>query len=381
MEEKKKYNGEELFDSTLSEIKKRQERAATGQLNCIPFPFERAVNTFPGIEKGTYSIYGAASGIGKSKLVRYLYVIWVYDFIKQNPHLDIKWKLFYFSLEETKEKFMMSLISHYLYITHKGLRVSIKDLRSVGKVGYYLPEDVVQKIETAREYFKDLSQYVTIHHEIRNPTGFYKTVQEYIETQGKWTYREIELNGKIKTIRDKFIHDNEQLYCMCIVDHVGLMSPEKMEGRRLTLHETMGLWSGTYALELRDRYNAILIDVQQMGADNEKKQFTMKGISIVEKLEPSLDMLASNRETARNADNVFGLFAPDRYQVEEYHDYDILKMQDHFRMLIALKSRDGEANVRVPLYFDGAVNYFRELPSAKDPLIGKVYEKVKKLYE
>lgn len=381
MEENKPHSGEELFDSTLAEIKKRQERAATGQLNCIPFPFERASSSFPGIERSTYSIYGAASGIGKSKYVRYIYVIWVYDFIKNNPDLDIKWKLFYFSLEETKEKFMMSLISHYLYVKYKGLRVSIKDLRSVGKIGYYLQQDVLDKIEEAREYFKDLSKYITIHHEIRNPTGFYKTMQEYLETQGHWTYREIELNGKNKTIRDKFIHDNDQLYCMCIVDHVGLMSPEKMDGKRLTLHETMGLWSGTYALELRDRYNAILIDVQQMGADNEKKQFTMKGISIVEKLEPSLDMLASNRETARNADNVFGLFAPDRYQIEEYHGYDILKMQDHFRMLITLKSRDGEANTRVPLYFDGAVNFFRELPSAKDPEMNKVYEKVRRLYE
>lgn len=209
----------------------------------------------------------------------------------------------------------------------------------------------------------------------------FKTIQEYIETQGHWTYKDIELNGKVKSIRDKFIHDDDQLYCMGIVDHVGLMSPEKMEGRRLTLHETMGLWSSRYVLELRDRYDAIIVDIQQMGADNEKKQFTMKGASITEKLEPSLDMFASNRETSRNADNVFGLFAPDRYQIEEYYDYDIVRMQDHFRMLINLKSRDGEANTRVPLYFDGAVNFFRELPPAKDPLIIKVYEKVDKLYE
>lgn len=380
MEKKEEVNGEELFDSTLAEIKKRQERAATGQINCIPFPFQRASNSFPGIERGTYSQYIAGTGVGKSKIVRYLYVIWVYDFLKKNPELDIKWRLFYFSLEETKEKFMMSIISHYLYEHHK-IRVSIKDLRSVGQVGYFLPQDILEKIEEAREYFKDLSKYVTVHDEIRHATGFFKTVQEYLETQGHWTYKDIELNGKVKSIRDKFIHDDEQLYCMCIVDHVGLMNPEKMDDRRLTMHETMGLWSSRYAVELRNKYNAIIVDVQQLNAASQEKQFTIKGVSIIEKLEPSLDGMAGNRETSRNADNVFGLFAPDRYQIEEYYDYDIVRMQDHFRMLINLKSRDGEANTRVPLYFDGAVNYFRELPPAKDPLIVKVYEKVDKLYE
>jgi hypothetical protein len=380
MEENKQHNGEELFDSTLAEIKKRQERAATGQLNCIPLPFERASRGFPGTERGTYNQYIAGTGVGKSQIVRYIHIISVYDFLKNNSQLDIKWKLFYFSLEETKEKFMMSIISHYLYINHK-LRVSIKDLRSVGNVGYYLPQDTLDKIEAARDHFKDLSKYVTVHDEIRHPTGFFKTVQEYLETQGHWTYKDIEVGGKPKSIRDKFIHNNEQLYCMCIVDHVGLMSPEKMEDRRLTLHETMGLWSSRYAVELRNKYNAIIIDVQQLNAASQEKQFTIKGTSIIEKLEPSLDGMAGNRETARNADNVFGLFAPDRYQIEEYHGYDILKMQDHFRMLITLKSRDGEANTRVPLYFDGAVNFFRELPSAKDPEMNKVYEKVRRLYE
>lgn len=379
MEVQRKESSEELFDSTLRLIKERQERAACGQLNHIPFPFERSSGVFPGIEKGTYSIWSAGTGVGKSQFVRYLYVISVYDFLKKNPELDIKWKLFYFSLEETKEKFMMTLISHYLYINHK-LRVSVRQLRSVGKVGYYLPDDVIKKIEKAKEYFKDLTKYVEIHDSIRNPTGWNKTVQEYLETQGHWEYKEIFVDGKPKKVRDRFIHDDEQLYCMCIVDHLGLALPEKSDGKLLSLHETIGLWSSRYAIGLRNNYNAIIVDIQQLNAASQEKQFTNRGASIVEKLEPSLDGLATNKETSRNADNVFALFAPDRYGIEEYDGYDIVRIQDHFRMLMILKSRDGESNVRIPLYFDGAVNYFRELPKSNDPQMSQVYKKVDELY-
>lgn len=379
MEKQQEVNSEGLFDSTLEVIRKRQERAATGQMNCIPFPFERSSGIFPGIERGTYTSWVAATGVGKSQVVRYIHVIWVYDFLKRNPELDIKWKLFYFCLEETKEKFMMSIISHYLYREHK-LRISIKQLRSVGKVGYYLPQDVLDKIEAAREYFEDLTKYVEIHDSVRNPYGWYKAVQEYIEARGHWQYKEISVNGEMTTVKDRFIHDDEQLYCMCIVDHIGLAQPEKQDGKRLTLHETIGLWSSRYAIDLRNRYDAIIVDVQQLNAASQEKQFTNRGTSIVEKLEPALEGMAQNRETSRNVDNVFALFAPDRYGIEEYWGYDIEKLQDHFRMLMILKSRDGESNVRIPLYFDGAVNYFRELPKSNDPKMAQVYEKVKRLY-
>jgi hypothetical protein len=378
-EEIKKPNGEDIFERALSEIKLRQERAALGFTNCIPLPFKRASQFYPGTEKGNYLIYAASSGIGKSKIVRYLHVIVPYEFIKENPEIDIRLKIFFFSLEESKEKFMMSLISYWLYKNYQ-LRVSIKQLRSVGQIGNYLSDDIIAKIELAKDYFKDLEKYVTIIDDVHNPTGVYKIVQSYIEKKGHWTKKSVEIKGEEVIMNDRFIHDDPELYVECIVDHVGLFRPEMMDGKRLTLHETMGLWSSRYAIEMRNKYNAIVIDIQQFGADKEKKQFTFKGNSIDEKLEPSLDGLAGNKETQRNADYVFGVFAPDRYQIEEYMGYDIKVMQDHFRSMIILKSRDGESNIRIPLYFDGACNVFKELPPPNDPEIERVYVRVREIY-
>ena len=383
MEKKKKQQnqvGEDLFNSTVHEIERNQERAASGQVNCIPVSFPWMSQYYPGVEKATYQVISANSGIGKSKFARYLYVINSYEFIKNNPGTDIKIKIFYFALEETQEKFMMSIISYWLYVKHKK-RVSIKELRSIGKPGVYLSQEIIDLIKKGHEFFKDLLKYVTVISDTKNPTGIFKIVRDYNEKRGHWTKKTIEVDGKQKEINDTFVHNDPNLYVITVVDHIGLLHKERMDGQLLSLYDTIGLFSSRYALELRDKYKNIIVVVQQQMPAQERKQFTSRGQSIDEKLEPSLDGLNVNKSTQQDADDVFGLFAPDRYQIEEYEGYDILRLQDHFRLLIKLKGRDGVSNLRVPLYFDGAVNYFRELPKSSDPQMSQVYKKVEQLYE
>ena len=63
---------------------------------------------------------------------------------------------------------------------------------------------------------------------------------------------------------------------------------------------------------------------------------------------------------------ILGLFAPARYELEEYAGYKINILGDSFRSLIILKNRIGKTNLELPLYFNGAVNYFEELPKPSD---------------
>lgn len=169
-EEQQKQSGGDIFSRALKEIELRQERAASGYVNCIPLPFKRTSQFHPGLEQGTYDLVTASSGVAKSQFARFLYVINSYEFIKENPNCDIRLKIFFFSLEESKEKFMMSIISYWLYTKHRK-RVSVKQLRSIGQPGTYLDEDVLQLIKEGEEYFADLEKYVTVHDSIRNPTG------------------------------------------------------------------------------------------------------------------------------------------------------------------------------------------------------------------
>ena len=59
---------------------------------------------------------------------------------------------------------------------------------------------------------------------------------------------------------------------------------------------------------------------------------------------------------------VLALFSPARFGIKEYEGYNIDLLGDNFRSLIVLKSNFSISNVKVPLYFNGACSYYKELP-------------------
>ena len=59
---------------------------------------------------------------------------------------------------------------------------------------------------------------------------------------------------------------------------------------------------------------------------------------------------------------MLGLFAPARYKIKSYNGYDITKFNDNYRELSIILNRKGIGNASIDLYFNGAINYFLELP-------------------
>lgn len=77
---------------------------------------------------------------------------------------------------------------------------------------------------------------------------------------------------------------------------------------------------------------------------------------------------------------MFGITNPFSFELPEYLGYDISKLRGHARFLEIVLNREGESNDITPLYFDGATNYFVELPPSKDTAsIQKVYDLIAKL--
>jgi hypothetical protein len=72
---------------------------------------------------------------------------------------------------------------------------------------------------------------------------------------------------------------------------------------------------------------------------------------------------------------VIGLYSPFKYGMTEYEGYDITKFRNHIRFMEVIEDRDYGANGNIcPLYFDGAISYFSELPRSDDKVgIQKVY--------
>ena len=60
------------------------------------------------------------------------------------------------------------------------------------------------------------------------------------------------------------------------------------------------------------------------------------------------------------------LFAPEKYGIATHNGYDITIYQDFYRSLCILKNRDGDSNIHVPLFFNGAADIFKEMPTLDD---------------
>lgn len=240
-------------------------------------------------------------------------------------------------------------------------------------------EDLQKKIDSFDDYFEEFYKKVTIIDSISNPYGIYKYIREYSRDNGVHHYYNfIESKGrdKVGIITEKeyskldkekqkeyayygYKANNSDEYVICIVDHMSLLQEEKGK----TLHQAMTDMSATYGRkQITKHFNYIFIGVQQQTGGQEELAFTNGGKKIIEKLKPALSGLADNKTTQRDAHVVLGLFAPNRYNIEDYNGYNIEQLDDNYRSLIILKNRLGKGNMEVPLYYNGAVTQFRELP-------------------
>lgn len=343
---------EGIFDHVLAKVKANKEAKDQGKITSIfPETLERLSEFFPGWERGTYNIISASSGVGKTKLTKFLIVTSIYQFIKKYP---IRTKIFYFALEESKDEFWLSVVSTLLHEKY-GISMHNSELKSLGK--FHLSEDVLQKIESCRADIEDMEKYIDVIDHVSNPFGIYKHVREYFEDPEVGEYIKEIRNGETYIVGYK--HNDPDFYPFVVTDHVSLLLPEKAS----TLHEAMSLFSKEYCLKgFCKRFKCVVINVQQQAAETERQEFH-NGETIEQKLEPSLNGLADNKTTQREADLVLGLFAPARYNLKKYRGYDITKLGDKVRFLKFLKDRNyGLANAYVPLYFNGAANVFKELP-------------------
>lgn len=373
-----------VSERAINRILENRKKKLEGGFNSIPFGLKRLEQFVPGIQRPNYTIVTANSGVGKTKVAKNMFVFRPYDFVKSHPEANIKFTVLYFCLEEPDDAFMQSYICYQLYKKH-GQRISIKELRSQLK-----PEDktaviddiTLDRVNQMLPELKEFEHDVHLIRDVDKPYSIYKYCTEFLEDNeiGDWIMspRKIWIPDEKRTVtkisRDRYQFNHPDHYVLVVIDHIGLVHPEKGQD----LWEAIRILSSRYLVNLRNIYGCSILVLQQQSSEKEKQQYTYKGASIESKLEPSLDGLGNCKETQRDADEVFGIFAPDRYEITDHRGYNISHLRDNYRSFSILKSRDGEANLRLGLFFDGAVNYLAELKPPKE-MTPDDYVKVQKL--
>lgn len=363
-----------LINRVLDGLEERRNKLINGGINSIPSPFTRFSDYFLGIEQGKYYVITGSTKSAKTQIASFLFVYNTLLYAYNNPN-KLRVKIFYYPLEETPEDIMTRFMSYLLYtLSGYKIRISPTDLRST-RNNRILDETIIDLLKKD-EYLSILKFFEdnVIFSSSFNPTGVYNECKKYAEENGIVHTKKQLVKGELgehKTVNTfnwyEPIDPNE--YRIIFYDHISLTNTE----RGLTLKQSIDKLS-EYCVLLRNRYGFSPVVVQQQAFENE-------GIENIKlnRVRPTVAGAADSKYTMRDCNVALGIFSPFKYELREYFGYDITKLRDNCRFLEVLINRGGSPGGIVALYFDGATNYFNELPRADDSKIQAVYKSLQDL--
>ena len=352
--------GQVSMSDVIADLKERRNNVLSGGINCIPLPFNRFRSEIPGIEQEQYIVLTAATKCGKSQLGSYIYLYSVLDYVYAHPD-QCSVHIIYFALEESQMRIKQRYISHLLYKLY-GMRLSPTDLRSTS-ADYPIPEEALEKIESKEmmDRLKFFDKCIQFETEDTNPTGMLRVCEEYAKKVGDYKSYKRKSRGnsnqKVEVFQSYTPHDKKH-YKLVFIDHVGLVDLE----RGMTLKQSMDKVSEYAVKYLRNRFRYTVVVIQQQAMESE-------GLDAIKqkKLVPAVATLGDTKYTARDANLILGMFDPSFFGLPTWLGYKIADtdnngLRNYGRFLYVLRGRDGEQGGVCPLFFDGAVCDFEELP-------------------
>ena len=300
---------------------------------------------------------------GKSKLADYLFIYEPLFYMMEHP--ELKTKVLYFSLEMSAKEKYNEFLCHLLFRLDK-IHVDTRRLRSVDK-----PCDphIFELLESERyqRYIQAYEDMVLFDDTVKNPTGINKKCRDYALKHGHMNYitesevneltGELENRQKIDPIKP-YTQDDEDEYRIIILDNAANLSEEKgCRDKRETIEKM-----SKYGITLKKQLNYIFVLIQHQAQSQEG----IENIKL-DMMQPSSAGLGNNKETSRDLNCMIGLYSPIKFGKKEYQKYDITRLKDHCRFLNIIEDRDYGAGGNIcPLFFDGAVSIFNELPPSND---------------
>lgn len=97
-------------------------------------------------------------------------------------------------------------------------------------------------------------------------------------------------------------------------------------------------------------------------------------------IRPTKAGLSDCKSTGNDVTLMFGVCNPNAFEYPSYLGYDVTKLGNNFRVLEVILNRHGRSNGILPIFFDGACNYFKAMPAPKDiDGLQIIYDHIKKI--
>lgn len=356
--------------SIIQNIERRRNRVLNGEVNCIPIPFERVRQSFPGIEQKRYYLISGAAKSAKTQITSLMFLFTPILYAYYHPD-KVRVKIFYFPLEETEEDVTERFMSYLLYMKSGGkIAKSSTDLNSTDE-RFPIEEDIIEKLKS-EDYQKILRFYEenVFFMEEKNPTGIYKQLTHYAEQNGTFHKKKMQfVNKATGALEEKEVFDyyepyDKDEYVIVITDHVSLINTEG----GLDLRESINKFSN-YMIDIRNKYSYIPVVVQQQNTDTISAE-AVRSKHII----PTLNGLADSKAPGKDCNMFIGMTHPYSFgNMASFAGYDTGKMKNNFRLITIVLNRNGNSNGSSGLYFNGKCCVFKELPEPDNPDIKNIY--------
>ena len=354
--------GNQLVTRVVSDLYERRNRILNGNINCIPTPFKRFSSDFVGIEQGCYYVITGGTKTSKTQIMNFLFLYNAIMYAYRNPD-KLRVKILYYPLEETQEAITIRFMCFLLYTMSGGkIRIAPKDLRSTTEekpVAAEILEEINKpEYQSILQFFEEHVQFIPD----RNATGIFKQAKLYAENNGTTYYKDLEITNKSGDIIEKrkvfdyYVPNDPNEYVLIIVDHISLIDTESGKDLRESINKL-----SEYMVILRNRYRYIPVLVQQQSTES-----TGLEAFKLNKIRPTVSGLADSKYTGRDLTMLLGMTNPFAHELSTYKGYDISRLKGNARFLEVVVNREGESNGIIGLYFEGACNYFKELPRPDD---------------
>lgn len=337
-----------LFDKTLRSM----EAGMSEKIQAIPTGLKKYDDYVFGTRQACYYLYGAETGVGKTRFVREKHIYTVYDYFKEiNDSKKLDVCFLDFSLEINGEENMASAISRRLYID-KGIVLPPDKLFSWGGK---LSQEAFEQVKAYKSYFEQFEKKLFVFDEDTTPTKIHDILMDYVKKTGKW-----DKEGRFISECEGYHPNNPNLYTIVVVDTINLADIEPPHD---AIKSTIDRIS-RILVWFRNKCGITPIVIQQFNAEISAVDRNRYGIKT-----PLLRDFEDSKKPTKDANVVFGLFDPSRHMKEDeksFAGYDIEILRSWFRSLHLLKHRNGPTNKFIPLQYKGAVGTFEQLPPASE---------------
>lgn len=344
----------------LDDIRKRKQVIEQGGVLTIPFPVIGFRGIYQGLEKEQLIGVSSYSKGSKTQFSSWAFLYNSIDFCIRH---NLEFNVFYCNWEESIERVEQRFYS-YLIFKYFKKRISPTKLRSSGN--YKVSDEVLKMLDDSRikaemDYWEKHVTYITE----TNPTAVWKVVLNHVLKNGrveKENYTIKDETTGMDIVKEKIVgytENNPNTINLIFIDHISCCTTE----RGYTLKQSIDKLVD-YCVLFRNIYKVSTIIIQQQNTSGESAQ-NIK----INKIRPSKEGLADSTYTGNYENVLFGLFSPIKYEIEYYAGYQIKNgFGDNIRFLECVLNRDGAASAGelMPLFFDGAVSWYHELPSSVD---------------